>query len=443
MAELTRTKQMRKKKRGKGRIQRIVIWSLITIALVVFGFAIYTYAKVDRFLDDIVDDDGDLAQIGFDPVERKYTKEPFAMVLLGLDSREQTGSLNTDVMIVAVVEPETKQVTMLSLPRDTAIAIPGYSGYHKINSVYATGEVARRNAERKKEPITENGSSLLKKTLEGLLGIPIKHYVTIDFEGFVKVIDDLDGIEVDVERNLIYHDPTDGTAINLKKGLQTLNGKQALDYVRHRQDDRGTNYYSSDFDRNRRQQLVINKVVDKMKTFSGITKIYDIMETVGNHMKTDLSKEKIKGLALDFMSIGSENITTLETDAYWDSKILKTVIPIDKLEEIRLALWDKMGISEKEGRAKLLKENDLAVINLTKERQNSSNQQNQQHKANASVNNNKENDKNKVTSSNIDNQASDQNVEEQPIESDPTQVEIIEPSPNVEDVETGESIEIP
>ncbi len=368
MAELSRTQQKRRMKRGSGRTQKIIIWSIISLALFVFGFAIYTYVKANEFLETIIVPD-DPAIVEWDPDDKKYTEDPFAMVIIGLDSRAQTGSLNTDVLIVAVVEPETKNVTMFSIPRDTAVAIPGYTGYPKINAVYANGEMARRNAERKNEPITETGTSLLKKTIEGLFGIPVKHYITVDFDGFVKVIDDLDGIEVDVERNLVYHDPTDGTAINLEKGQQTLNGKKALDYVRHRQDDRGEKYWSSDFDRNRRQLLVINKVVDKMKSFTGITRIFDIMKTTSDHISTDLSKEKIKGLAVDFRSIGSENITTLETGAYWDSKIAKTIIPTEKLEEIRLLLWSKMGISEKEGRAKLLKENDLAVTNLMIERE--------------------------------------------------------------------------
>lgn len=366
MAELSRTKK--KHKRKKGRIQRIIIWSLFIIALLVFGVVAFINQKVNEFIDEVVVlPEDEPVVVGFEPIDPKYTNDAFAMVIIGLDSREETGSLNTDVLIVAVVEPDTKQVTMLSIPRDTAVAMPGYKGYEKVNAVYATGESARRKAERNNQPITETGSTLLKKTIEGLLGIPVKHYVTIDFKGFVQVIDELGGIEVDVERKLIYHDPTDGTAINLEKGLQTLSGKQALDYVRHRMDDRGTKYYSSDYDRNRRQQLVITKIVDKMKTFSGVTKIFNVMDAAGKHIRTDLSKEKITGLAKDFISIGSENITILQTGADWNSKIAKTIIPNDKLEEIRKDLWGKMGMSEKDGRALLLKENDRAVEVLTEE----------------------------------------------------------------------------
>ncbi len=365
MAELSRTEK-KKKRHRKGRGQKVVIWSFFILAILVFSVAVIINNQFNDFIDDITTlPDEEPVIVGIEPIDPKYTEDAFAMVVIGMDTREQTGGLNTDVLIVAVVEPETQNVTMLSIPRDTAVAMPGYKGYEKVNAVYAAGDNARRKAERNNEAVTVTGSSLLKKTIEGLLGIPVKHYVTIDFQGFVKVIDELGGIEVDVERKLIYTDPTDGTNINLEKGLQTLSGKQALDYVRHRMDDRGTKYYSTDYDRNRRQQLVIKKIVDKMKSISGVTKIPSVMKTAGNHIRTDLSEEKIKGLAKDFVTVGSENITILQTGADWNSKIAKTVIPNDKLEEIRKDLWSKMGMAEKEGRALLLKENDRVVEVLT------------------------------------------------------------------------------
>lgn len=393
MAELSRLERRNtiKKQKNKGRTLKIVLMSLLCVALLIGGFAIYSYIKVDRFIDDFTSSDEPAIE-GEEPVDPKYTEDAFAMVVLGLDTRDAADGLNTDVMIVAVVEPKNKNVTMLSIPRDTVVTVPGYSGHPKINSVYAKGESARLKAEKNKEPVKVTGTSLVKKTLEGLLGIPVKHYITVDFEGFTKVIDELGGIEVDVERRMVYHDPTDGTAIDLHEGLQKLNGKKALDYVRHREDDRGTKYNSSDFDRNRRQQLVIGKVVDGMKSFSGIIKIFDIMDVVGNHIRTDLSKEKIKGLAMDFRSIGSDHITILETGAYWDSHILRTVIPSDKLEEIRLTLWGKMGISESEGKARLTRGNENAVVTLTEQKLSSAKQNDKQKESNtknAQANDNK------------------------------------------------------
>lgn len=115
--------------------------------------------------------------------------------------------MNTDVMIVAVANPTTKKVTMVSIPRDTRVKIQGYRGYHKINAVYAKGEVERRQAERNGQVPTETGETLVKKTLSGVLGIPIEHYISIDFEGFRSVIDELGGVEVNVRPQVVLQRP--------------------------------------------------------------------------------------------------------------------------------------------------------------------------------------------------------------------------------------------
>lgn len=374
MTQLSRTQQhstRRRRTRGKkkSRLKIVLIWSFLIIAFVGLVAAYEIYREFNQLIDKITPDENNPTVVGWEQSEedRKYTNDPFAMVVIGMDSRPETGSINTDVLMLAVVEPETKKVTMLSLPRDTVVAIPGQSGYHKINEVYAIGERIRRNDERNDRPITESGTTLLKKTIEGMFGIPVKHYVQVDFNGFVKIIDELGGIEVDVERKLLYHDPTDGTKIDLEKGLQVLNGEQALGYVRHRMDDRGSKYYSSDFDRNRRQQIVVTKVIDKMKSFSIIPKINDILDIIGDHISTDFSREKIKGLAKDFIGFSSSDITILETGAYWDGHILKTVIPSDKLEEIQKTLWEKMKMTEEQGKARLYEENQKAVQVLSKQ----------------------------------------------------------------------------
>ena len=141
-----------------------------------------------------------------------------------------------------------------------------------------------------------------------------------------------------------YDDPTDGTHINLEAGLQQLDGKNTLDYVRHRLDNRGSKYYSSDFDRGQRQQVVIKAMVDKMKSFTGISSIFTVLNVAGDHAKTDLSKDQIKGLVLDFKSVGSENIASLDTGGFWDRASSHTIIPKENLQQIQLAFQREMGI---------------------------------------------------------------------------------------------------
>jgi len=334
------------RRRPSGRSRKIRKWLLFFSILTLFligGAVGAVYWKVDSTLDAVTQPQrqgGVSSSVG--RAEYK-SNEPLSLVILGTDTRPETGSMNTDVMIVAVINPEDKRVSMVSLPRDTRVKIPGYSGYHKINSVYANGEAERRRAERNNEVPEEDGISLVKKTLGEILGIPINHYIALDFEGFKAVIDELGGIEVNVDRRLVYDDPTDGTHINLQPGLQVLNGEQALGYVRHRHDNRGLKYYSSDFDRNRRQQEVIRAVLDKAASLDGLTKVFAIMDVGAKHIRTDLSKEQIIGLAYDFKNFNSSMVTTLENGAYWQGGY--TYLDKEKLELIRSTLQAEMGLS--------------------------------------------------------------------------------------------------
>lgn len=344
IARRQRASAPRKKQTGRGRKLRKWLFFFSIFALfLVCGVAGAVYWKIDNTLDEVTRPKDPLSPTASQSQDAKYNEsEPISLVILGSDNRPETGSLNTDVMIVSVINPDTKKVTMVSLPRDTRVKIPGYSDYHKINSVYAYGEAERRKAERNNKTPDEDGVSLTKKTLSEILGIPIDHYVALDFNGFKAVIDELGGIEIDVDRRLVYDDPTDNTHINLQPGLQVLNGEQALGYVRHRHDNRGTKYYSSDFDRNRRQQEVIRAVIDKAASLEGLTKIFAIMEVGAKHIHTDLSKDQIKGLAYDFKGFNSSMITTLENGAYWQGGY--TYLEKDKLEVIRNSLQAEMGL---------------------------------------------------------------------------------------------------
>ncbi|TRY24263.1 LytR family transcriptional regulator [Brevibacillus sp. LEMMJ03] len=339
----TRASAQKKKPARRRRLRRRLFLFSLFMLLMIGGAAGAVYWKIDQTLDTVTQPQDDFAPLASNTDPTYHSDKPLSFIILGRDTRPETGTMNTDVMIVAVANPETKKVTMVSLPRDTRVKIPGYRDYHKINAVYANGEAERRQAERNNQTPTEDGISLTKKTLTELLGIPIQHYVAVDFEGFKAVIDELGGIEVNVDRKLVYDDPTDGTHINLEPGLQLLNGEQALGYVRHRHDNRGTKYFSTDFDRNRRQQEVIRAVVDKTTSLDGLTKIFKIMDVGAKHIHTDLSKEQIKGLAYDFKGFNSSSLVTLDNGAYWKGGY--TYLPRENLNAIRTALQTEMGLS--------------------------------------------------------------------------------------------------
>lgn len=339
----------KKTRRKKTWLQTFIFLSVITALFLatMLSWQFYqTFQSVYQPDESADKGGGSTFSSGSASAQEKKQDKPVSVLIMGLDNRPQTGSLNTDVLMVAVINPETKKVHMMSVPRDTMIRIPGYSGAYKANAVYAYGEMARRQAERRGETPQVTGISLAKNTFADLLGIPIDYYVQLDFQGFVKVIDQLGGIDVYVDQSMIYDDPSDNTHIYLQQGQQTLNGKEALDFVRHRLDNRGPEYYSSDFDRNRRQREVLKSVVNKFFTFKGFTQLFDLMEIAGDHIKTDMPASTIRDLALEFRQFQSDDIVTLDNEAYWDSSIGFTVIPPERMTEIQQIFKRAMGSNE-------------------------------------------------------------------------------------------------
>jgi polyisoprenyl-teichoic acid--peptidoglycan teichoic acid transferase len=334
-------RRARRRRRTWG--MRLLLAGCLILCMLAAGAA-YSFTRINETLGTITNDPYKLPD---EPATQQAyeKKKPISVLIIGTDTRKLGGMLNTDVLILTVVDPDAQRVTMVSLPRDTRVQMPGYPGYHKINSVFAAGESVRIRAEQRGEPVTENGVSLLKKTVEAMMGIPVQHYVLFDFEGFTAVIDKLGGVEVTVDRDLVYELPQGGVYKRLKKGRQVLNGEQALGFVRHRVDRRGHAYDSSDFDRNRRQQEVIRAVADKVTSMNGLRNAFAILETAGQHIKTDLSKEQITGLALDFTSFSSERIVSLDNGAVWDSRLLYTLWPKEKMDQVRSALQSAMKVT--------------------------------------------------------------------------------------------------
>lgn len=167
------------------------------------------------------------------------------VLVMGLDYndwREGEGPPRTDTMILFTIDPVAKTAGMISIPRDLWVSIPGY-GYYKINQAYQLGEVNK---------LPGGGPELAMKTVEHLLGVPIQYYAQIDFEAFVRFIDEIGGVKIDIPGRVkidIYDD--DRGAIFLKKGTEVLPGDYALAYARSRSTEGG------DFDRAQRQQQVI------------------------------------------------------------------------------------------------------------------------------------------------------------------------------------------
>ena len=213
-----------------------------------------------------------------------FDEDTVNILLLGLDSTFNLRGQNTDVIIVVSVNKRTKQVSMLSIPRDLWVYIPGY-GWSRINTAHRRGYSLKYPGE---------GPALLAKTIELNLGIPTQHWARVDFTGFQKVVDELGGVDMTVACavNLRYKKPTSPTEeeMILEPGIYHMDGELALRYVRTR---RG----GSDFDRARRQQQFLKAMWAQFKSPGLILKIPGLYSALKGSIKTDLSVLDLISLA--------------------------------------------------------------------------------------------------------------------------------------------------
>ncbi|HEX7056968.1 MAG TPA: LCP family protein [Bacilli bacterium] len=273
------------------------------ICLAGAGYAGYLYLKFDNALEN-AKLPGTPAEV---PKPEAAAHKPITILLLGLDTRAQTGTLNTDVIMTATFNPQTKSATIVSIPRDTYFQPEGYRA-RKINAFYSVAVRADK----------EHAPEQMKTWIGDFLGVTIDYVAIVDFKTFEDVIDAFGGIDVDVDMDMRYVDHADGTDINLRKGFQHLNGEQALDFVRYRKSNMGTGP-SSDFDRNRRQQQVLAAIVGKLKSIGGVLKLGEIFTAIGSNIKTDMPKKQVQNFLKTYIGIKNDHIRYIPLDGKWVS----------------------------------------------------------------------------------------------------------------------------
>ena len=212
----------------------------------------------------------------FDPVPYNG-RDRLNVLVMGIDSRGTTGDTqNTDTIIVLSLDPLNKTASMLSVPRDTLVAIAGH-GQDKVNAAYAYG-----------------GPDLAQKTVESLLGIRINSYALIDFGAFTRIVDAVGGVVIDVKRPIrdeAYPTVDFGVErLNIQPGPQLMPGDAALKYARSRHD-------SNDFSRARRQQEVISAIRARLATDGMLARLPSIVGDVGSAVETNFDPANILPLA--------------------------------------------------------------------------------------------------------------------------------------------------
>ena len=197
------------------------------------------------------------------------------VMIMGVDERDDDVG-RADTLMVATVDPKKKQVSLLSIPRDTRAFMQG--SYDKINSAYAYG-----------------GWQLTRDVVEDLLDTPVDHYVLINTRSFPKIIDAIGGIELYVETRMYYVDEWDdavpgGLVIDLYPGLQHMDGITAMSYVRYRDEE-------GDIGRIARQQRFMRAVMEKVTSPAIVTKLPAVIRECMGAVETDLSFRQLLELA--------------------------------------------------------------------------------------------------------------------------------------------------
>lgn len=211
--------------------------------------------------------------------EATAPKDPFYVLMLGTDGRPGETSFRSDTIVLTRVDPSKKKITLLSIPRDTRIVYKGQT--IKINAAHAI-----------------DGPEGMVRAVNKLCKVKISHYVEVSFRGFSSLVDSLGGVEVMVPDRI--DDWKAGNSI-IEKGLQTLNGAEALTFVRSRK------FADGDYSRMRHQRIFISALIKKILTLRDPVALVKTVNSTADMVSTDLSVTDIVSMANSMRGIDIKN----------------------------------------------------------------------------------------------------------------------------------------
>ncbi|MHB1389733.1 MAG: LCP family protein [Thermoleophilia bacterium] len=269
------------------RWKRIVKWTalsllviILTVGLAGFIFVYHTLGKVGQ--------DTRVIYEAKQQLDVPLPNEAMNILVMGTDSDPDGTSKRSDTIMLVRVNPQGECLSIISIPRDMIVAIPGV-GKEKINAAFAIG-----------------GETLAIDTVRQLTGQPIHHFVTIDYTGFKKAVDAMGGIYVDVDKR--YFNDNSGALwgqsyepIDINPGYQKLGGADALAYCRFRHTD-------SDFMRIARQQYFIRDAKAQSLKWGNITKIPELADVFASNTTSDIGRNDILSLTKFMLTVNKDHI---------------------------------------------------------------------------------------------------------------------------------------
>ncbi|MBD7968875.1 LCP family protein [Paenibacillus gallinarum] len=279
------------------------VWMVLAVIVVTAALlAVYYFTSVVNELQGLNKEGENSPFYNVEKVDQEITpdppkwegKEPVNILLMGVDARGLTeGEVpRSDTMLVASLNPVSKKISLFSLLRDTYTDIPGY-GRDRLNTAIT------------------HGPNVAMQAAGDLLGIPIQYYLYTDFQGFIELVDAVGGVDFEVEKDMKYTSKADKHEydIDLKQGMQHLDGEKALMYVRFRHDA------LSDFSRTERQRELLKAIADKMQTTTSIAKLPSILNEVNPYIDTNLTLNdmwKLASVGYQSSMQGSEQVPPMK-----------------------------------------------------------------------------------------------------------------------------------
>ena len=248
--------------------------------------------------------------VSSEPEPVKERKDDFFTILVsGLD--DDNGGSDTNILVG--FDAKEQAITCVSIPRDTGVYINGKS--RKINYAYNLG-----------------GMDQMRETVSDALGIPVDFTVEVNLKAFVKLVDEIGGVDFEVPLNMNYDDPYQDLHIHLKKGMQHLDGQNALKVVRFRHNNDGSGYGTEDIGRIGTQQAFLKAVFQKM--LANPQKITAYAQIFSEYVKTDLAVSELAWFGQEALLMGMDKLSFSTLPGVWSDRLNRWVIDQDAALEL-------------------------------------------------------------------------------------------------------------
>lgn len=266
-----------------------VLLRILLVIVIILVIAVIALAGIYFFINwqkDVQDkESGDKNIIERLVVPEKKEEPVVTCLFLGVN-----GNL-TDFIMLGQYNPNTREIALLSIPRDTNVGNNSVDG--KINSAYSS-----------------RGMDKLKKQVTEITGIEIDYHVLFKTKILRQVVDKIGGVTVDVPINMNYDDPYQNLYIHLKKGTQKLTGSQAEQFCRFRKNNDGSGYPGGDVERTKAQQKFVKAFISELLKVDNVSKIPDLINIVLEGTKTNVTLNVAKEYIDDVIALKTDRITT-------------------------------------------------------------------------------------------------------------------------------------